>query len=135
MFTPGAWPGHVFLETPSGCFGWWPRQTGAVHWFLDYFRHRTVAGEVCATEREWIRKGQAKVVASWDVSPMVRERLHRSIEDSIGGTYQLGNRGGGRNCVGWALERLQMAGLSTSNAPKPETPGLAPWALRSWART
>lgn len=135
VFTPGAWPGHVFLETPSGCFGWWPRDTRDVHWFLDYFRRKTVAGEVSAAEREWIRLGQARVVRSWEMSAEVLERLRRSIEGSAGGTYQLGNREGGRNCVGWALERLHEAGLTTPKAPEPATPGLAPWALGRWARS
>lgn len=135
LFTPGAWPGHVFLQTPSGCYGWWPRDTGAVHWVLDYFRDRSVPGEVCPHEREWIRQGQARVVCSWEARQEDLERLDRSIHASGVGTYQLGNRGGGRNCVGWAMDRLHEAGLAPSRWPAGSTPGLTPGQLARANRT
>lgn len=130
LFTRGAWPGHLFLETPDGCFGWWPCDISAVNWVLDYFRGRSVPGEVSRTDEGWIRDGQAREAARWTLADDALERLRRSIAENQQGVYQLGNRAGGRNCVGWALERLRDAGVETSVWPSPETRGLAPWSVR-----
>lgn len=130
LFTRGAWPGHLFLETPDGCFGWWPCDANAVNWVLDYFRGRSVPGEVSRTDEGWIRDGQAREAGRWTLAEDALERLRRSIAENQVGVYQLGNRAGGRNCVGWALERLRDAGVETSAWPSPETRGLAPWSVR-----
>jgi len=120
----------VFLETPDGCFGWWPRDLRQVNFLLDFFRRTPVAGEVVESERGWIRDGQARCVRVFPVADPMLEALRDSIERHRHGLYQLGNRGGGRNCVGWALGRLRDAGLTGWSGPDPEAPGLAPWHLR-----
>lgn len=130
VFTPGALVGHVFLETPEGCFGWWPRDTHQVRWVRDFFGRRSVEAEVSRAERAWIREGLAVEAWALEVSPSDAGRLGEVIDRHSRGRYQLGNRGDGRNCIGWALERLADAGLPRPKGLCGSTPGLAPWHLK-----
>jgi len=130
VFTPGALVGHVFLETPQGCFGWWPRDTRQVRWVRDFFGRRSVDAEVSGAERAWIREGRAVEAWAVEVGPSELGRLAEAITRYSRGRYQLGNRGDGRNCIGWALERLADAGLPCPKGLCGSTPGLAPWHLK-----
>lgn len=130
VLTPGALVGHVFLETPEGCFGWWPRDTSQVRWVRDFFGRRSVEAEVSKAERAWIVEGRAVEAWASRVDPDALDRLAAAIELRGRGRYQLGNRGDGRNCIGWALERLAEAGLPCPKGLDGSRPGLAPWHLR-----
>lgn len=109
-YTPHGSIPHTFLDTPFGTFGFYPRWSekpfspGQVH--DDSGHPRNPGGK------------------EYRACPSTLHKLQNSISQNPGGwgaPYNVTNPiFGGRNCSGWACDRLQDAGF------KPPLPGWSP---------